>query len=233
MIMPVELMDAPRYLADAAFRTNYALGMIGKIRNKKVDSVVFPLGKRILKINTVISLDGFRMCLAGKSSGGKVIGLSGQMPFIADYGTERYIKRMRSLSDKIKNNPKYVFSSESDKISSEENIRLYDRYVEKLQKSTFSKHPTHPLTTLLDGRDTFLQLSPLTQMSVLLNIHAFFGRSTYGVDLREINGSGRSAVPGLSSVLSNWKKRYADIRIIDQSASGLWETKSQNLLDLL
>ena len=31
-----------------------------------------------------------------------------------------------------------VFSSESDKISSEENIRLYDRYVEKLQKSTFS-----------------------------------------------------------------------------------------------
>ena len=233
MIMPVELMDAARYLADSAFRTDYALKMIGKIRNKKIDSVAFPLGDRILKVNTVISLDGFRMCIAGKSSGGKVIGLSGQMPFIADYGTERYIKRMRSLSDKIRNNPKYVFSPESDKISLEENVRLYDRYVEKLQKSTFSRHPTPPLTTLQEGRNTFLQLSLLAQISVLLNMHAFFGRSTYGVDLREINGSGRSAVPGLSSVLSNWKKYYTDVRIIDQSASGLWETKSQNLLDLL
>ena len=35
----------------------------------------------------------------------------------------------------------------------------------------------------------------------------------------------------LSANISNWK--YSDIRIIDRSASGLYETKSINLKELL
>ena len=31
-----------------------------------------------------------------------------------------------------------------------------------------------------------------------------------------------------SSTMSNWKKNYSDVRIIDQSASGLWEVVSDN-----
>lgn len=233
MFMPVELMDAGRYLADPQYRSEYARKMVEKIRNKEVDSVDFPLGNRILRINTVISLDGYRMCLAGKSSGGKVILLSGQMPFISSYEIERYIKRLRSLSEKMRTNPKYVFSSETDKITVEENIGLYDIYIDKLKNTVYKSRPNHPLSLLAEKRNVFLGLPILKQVSVLLNIHALFGRSTQGIDLKEIGGSGKAAVPSMSSVLSNWKKYYSDVRIVDQSASGLWETKSQNLLDLL
>jgi len=31
--------------------------------------------------------------------------------------------------------------------------------------------------------------------------------------------------------MSNWKKNYSDVRIIDQSASGLWEVVSDNILE--
>lgn len=233
MFVPVELMDARRYLVDSNFREDYARSMIGKIRNKKIDAVEFPLGDRILKINTVLSLDGYRVCLSGKANGGERIGLSGQTPFIADYETERYIKRLRSLSDKLKDNPKYVYRSDTDKVSAEENVRLYDRYIDKLQNSLYSKHPTNPILPLSEGRGVFLELSPLEQMAALLNIHVLFGRSTHGIDLKNIKGKANAAVPGMSSTLSNWKKRYSDVRIVDQSASGLWETQSQNLLDLL
>lgn len=42
-----------------------------------------------------------------------------------------------------------------------------------------------------------------------------------------------AATVSFSSTISNWKKNYTDVRIIDQSASGLWEKQSQNLLELL
>lgn len=35
------------------------------------------------------------------------------------------------------------------------------------------------------------------------------------------------------ATISNWKKKYSTVRIIDQSPSGMWEKSSENLLDLL
>ena len=52
-------------------------------------------------------------------------------------------------------------------------------------------------------------------------------------DLKCFNESASSGITKLSMNLSNWKKNYTDVRIIDQSASGLFETVSDNLLDLL
>lgn len=61
-----------------------------------------------------------------------------------------------------------------------------------------------------------------------------FGRISSGCDLSAVGGTPKSAATiGLSSTVSNWKKRYKDVRIIDSSASGLWEKRSCNLLDLL
>lgn len=37
----------------------------------------------------------------------------------------------------------------------------------------------------------------------------------------------------MSSKLSNWTKKYSDVRILDTSASGVFSTRSGNLLELL
>ena len=81
-------------------------------------------------------------------------------------------------------------------------------------------------------RTKFISLSPAEQVDILLQIQGLFGRAIKA-DLTAIGGVASAGVAMLSSTLSNWKKNYTDVRIIDQSASGLFEKVSENLLDLL
>lgn len=43
----------------------------------------------------------------------------------------------------------------------------------------------------------------------------------------------QSGVVYLSANISNWKKNYSDVRIIDRSSSGLFEHRTGNLLNLI
>ena len=58
-------------------------------------------------------------------------------------------------------------------------------------------------------------------------------RNEKQADLSNIGESSNSCITKVSLNVSNWKKNYTDVRIIDQSASGLFEKVSENLLDLL
>ena len=51
--------------------------------------------------------------------------------------------------------------------------------------------------------------------------------------MKSIKGSKDEGILRLSLDISNWKKKYSDVRIIDRSASGLFEKRSDNLLDLI
>lgn len=103
-----------------------------------------------------------------------------------------------------------------------------------MRNSIYKKRINSPLQNLTTGRDKFVALDIKVQCQVLLNIHSVFGRMTVGCDLTLIGGSKNSAATKvLNSSVSNWKKNYKDVRIIDQSASGLWEKQSQNLLELV
>ena len=77
-----------------------------------------------------------------------------------------------------------------------------------------------------------MSLSPDEQADVLLQIQGLFCRANKA-DLTAIGGVASAGSATLSYSLSNWKKNYTDVRIIDQSASGLFEKSSENLLDLL
>ena len=77
----------------------------------------------------------------------------------------------------------------------------------------------------------FIRLSLEKQVNVLLEILGVFGRA-HGANLSDIGEGTSVGNAKLSSSLKNWKN-YTDVRIIDSSASGLFETVSENLLDLL
>ena len=104
----------------------------------------------------------------------------------------------------------------------------------KLKSTIYSKRINNPVAIVESGREKFVSLNIRDQVLTLLNLHIVFGRMTGGCDLSCIGGSKKTAATvSFSSTVSNWKKYYSDVRIIDQSASGLWEKKSENLLDLL
>lgn len=234
MIMPVELLYADEAVKNAESAANYAKTRIGKIIGKATDEVSFPLGLRKIKINTTLSLDGFKICITGSSSKGKCIIAMPFMPFAADNDINLYMKNLESFNEKCNENPGFVYKQEYDKVSPEENIKLYDMYIDKLQNSIYKKRPNNPLKILLDGRDKFIALDIKEQASALLSIHQVFGRTADGCCLKLIGGAERAAATNsFSSNISNWKKQYSEVRIIDCSTTGLWEKASDNLLDLI
>ena len=234
MIMPVELSISESFANDQTFALQYAKKTVSSIRNKAVDQVEFPLGKRILKVNTMLSLDGFRCCITGKSQGGKCIVLMPLMPLTVGKSMEDYIKAIESFSKKTTENVHIQYDENHSKVNREMNIELYDLLVEKLEHSIYSKRPNCPMETLKNGRNAFEVLSISEQVKCLMQVLQVFGRMTSGCNLTSIGGVGHAAATvSFSSTISNWKKNYQDVRIIDSSASGLHETKSQNLLELI
>lgn len=235
MVMPVELLYADKAVLDMKCAEEYAKDRIGRITGKSIDSVSFPIGLRKLKVNTMLSLDGFRICIAGTSGGGRCIIAQPYMQFSADLDTQLYVKRLESFTEKLKNNANLVYNENYDKISSEQNIKLYDMYIKKLKDSVYKKRPNNPIAILESGREKFIDLDVKTQAVALLSIHQVFGRVSGGCDLTYIGGAGKAAATvSFSTSVSNWKKQYSDVRIIDQSASGIWEKVSDfNLIDLV
>ena len=234
LILPIELLSSKQFMADETFAKAYAFNRVAQITGKKPDTVSFPMGMRIWKVNTMLSLDGFRVVIAGSASGGKCLIAQPFMVFSGAQDTEYYIKKLDMLTEKMKTRPNYRYSAEYDKVTPKQNIALYDLYVTKLQKTVYARRPNNPLKILVDGRDKFRALTVTEQAASLLNIHAAFGRISSGCDFTAVGGAARAAATvSFSAAVSNWKKSYKDIRIIDASASGLWEKQSENLLDIL
>lgn len=154
------------------------------------------------------------------------------MQFSSDEYWKYYLKKVERLTEKVSNNPRYVYDVDYDVVQAEDNLKLYDLYIDKLQNTIYKKRINSPLQLLIDGRERFIGCNVIEQCQVLLNIHQVFGRMTAGCNLEKIGGKAHSAATvNFSSTVSNWKKNYSDVRIIDQSASGLWEVVSDNILE--
>ena len=232
-LIPVELLAASAVKNSAEFATAYAAKMLEEISGKPVTEVELLLQARPIKINTVFALDGMRMVLSGKSSGGKQLIFSSLMPLLLSKQDEEYIKRLDSFSEKKNHNQAVRLDSVHDKISTEQNVALYQKLTEKLDVWPFNKLPANQWQTLRDGDEVFKKLSTEEQVKTVLQIVGLFSASSTGNDLSEIKGSKNAGVKLLSYCLSNWKKNYKEVCVVDQSASGLYESTSKNLLELL
>lgn len=234
MIMPVELMYSSRFLADSEYAKEYAKSTVSSIIGKEANDISFPLGKRYLKINTVFSLDGFNVALGSKAGGGKQIGIIPLTPLVVSGDEEKFLKRIERFNEKKKSNSNMKINTEYDGISYESNIILYDMFTKKFMSRPFCCMPNAQGELLKKGKEKFAALSLEEQAAVLLNILSLFKTGRTGTaDLECIGGSKNSGVLFLSSNISNWKKNYKEVYIIDTSASGIYEKKSVNLLDLI
>lgn len=233
MVMPVELPFAETAQANETAAADYAKRTIAKILGKEVSSVEFPLGLRKLKVRCMFEFDGvYRACLTGKSGGGRSIVVSTMCPLSVGYDWEKYIKRLERFVEKKKECPSLKYSEKYDQISAQQNVELYDVLTEKLKKPPYQKRPANPSKVFADGRERFLNLDIEKQARCLLQMLLPFSRVRV-CNLESIGGTKTVGSSSLSACLSNWKKYYRDVRIVDSSASGLYESKTDNLLQLL
>ena len=233
VVLPIELLFVEKCMKNHDYADQYVKEQIEKIYNVKVDKIEFPLGDRKLKINTIFTIDGFRFALSSKENRGKNIIASPMIAFSGNASWQNYLHHIDSFSSKHKENNNIVYDEKHDKVSKDKNIELYDMYINKLESSVYAKRPRNPLKILKDGRETFCKLGIVEQTEIIQSIHQVFGRASGGVNLVGIGGKKNSAKTSLPAALSNLRKNYKEVYIIDSSVTGLWEKRSENLLDIL
>lgn len=232
--VPVDLMVKDKFLSDSIFATQYITEELQKNNTKKISDVEFPLGSRIIKIKTMLSLDGFRVWLNGKSSGGRQLWLSIAESLLLPEQYVRYVKYIENYTEKKKINRWLIHDEANDKLSEEQNQELYAILSDKIANSHFRKMPGNPYEVIINGHAQFAALTFDKQLSVLLNcISLLKSGRTGGIDLSDIGGKKTSGSLTLGVNLSSCK--YQDIRIVDSSPAGLFESSaySINLKELL
>lgn len=227
--VPLKLLDMDKVMADDTGALQYVSSELGN----KATAIEILFNKRVIKAHTMIALDGARYSIRGKS-GVSQLGLMNMMPFMTSSENERYIKKLESFYEKHKQNDKFAWDETHDMISAEKNKALYDHYIQKLSAWPYNTRPGNEkfVNDLSSHSVAFEVLDIFNQVTVLLQIQGVLGRMEKA-DLKCLTGSSNAGTTQLSMNLSNWKKYYTDVRIIDQSASGLYEKASENLLDLL
>lgn len=233
MLVPVELLVKDRVLDDRTFAQQYTAQTVEKIIGKKPENLELLLNGRQLKINTVFSVDGVKMALAGKSSGGKDVLLSPLAALILPAQWEQYAKKLESFQKKQQSNPNIASDEANDGISKERNFALYQILAAKLGRWPFMQFPGNQADTLADGEEKFATADIGEQVRCLMNVLLMMGPGSSAVNLETCGGKKATGTKVINAKLSNWKKRYTDVRIIDESASGLFSRSSENLLDLL
>lgn len=235
-IIPVELMAYEKVLNDMQSATKYAKKTLEQIWGKsdgQITDIEFPIGLRELKVNTVISFDGFRACIRGKDSGGKCILLTSMMPLTLSNDWELYIKRLEAFEEKKKLNKNIVHQGKYDGISKECNAELYDILAAKVINGPYKIPFAAVIDTLVQGHDKFMELDIETQIKVLNQMVLLLKCGRAGnCDLSGIGGAKNTGTYKMSSKISSMRK-YEKVELIDVSASGIYEKKIVNLLDIL
>ncbi len=181
-----------------------------------------------IKYNTLISVDGFRLNISSKNSGGKGMICKPAIPLIVSADDESYLKKISncvSKSNEYGNNYKVT---SNDGLSAEKNIEIYDMLCDKLNNSIYSVKFASTAKVLCDNKDKFINLDIVDQCNIINQILTIFSNSVASGNLEKIGGKSKSGIVTISTSITK-KSKYKSFKIINQSVTGLFE----NEIDLL
>ena len=177
-----------------------------------------------VKYNACISIDGFRMHLSSKSSGGKAIVYKPGMQLVLNYKYEKYIRNIAKYLTKYKDRPINAF----DGLDKEKNLELYDLLIDKMLGTILSKKFSDIGTKVQNGREKFIELSAENQCTVISEILKILHANVLTGDLKLIGGAGKAGAVTTGNKISE-AKNVKSIKLIDQSVTGLFEKETELL----
>ncbi len=215
--VPVDLYEEDRYLRDPkAF-------MDEKI---SADSnVLIPC----VKINTLVSVDGFRMHISGKSNGGSQILYKPAMQLVLDPGLMLYTKKITAYLRKCVELKREKTITERDGITLDNNLMLYDALCHKFSNTVLKVKFSGLAKKMNNNKAVFEALSLKEQCEVLLQVLNIVHANARSGDLTLIGESKNSGIITTGSNIAPAKK-FKSFKIINQSITGLFEQELE-LLD--
>ncbi len=169
-----------------------------------------------VKYGSCISFDGFRMTITKKS--GNQIGYRCAIQLVLSDTQEKYCKKISNYLDK--NSHREVNSF--DKLSSEENIALFDILLDKMTNTVFSVKFKDIGQKITQHRDDFVKLNLKEQCIIIRSLLNMLHCNALAGDLSLI-GEAKNAGIIVSNAKLSEIKNIKSIKLINQSITGLYE----------
>ncbi|MFV0441767.1 MAG: type II CRISPR RNA-guided endonuclease Cas9, partial [Lachnospirales bacterium] len=177
-----------------------------------------------IKINSLININGGLFHISSRT--GVQINLKPAMQLIVDDKTYKYVKKLVKVVDKIneyaKNKGTEIYKVNSyDEVEKEENLKVYDLYIDKLENTTLGKRPNSILEKLVNKKELFESLDIENQCIVLVEILKFFECSARVCNLKLIGESKDSGKTLVNKDLAMLEKAM----LIHKSVTGFYMSK--------
>lgn len=179
-----------------------------------------------VKYNALISIDGFRMHISSKSSGGSQLVCKPAVQLVINQRQEKYVKKISNYLAKCTELRKEKEITSFDEITAEDNLDLYDALTYKMTNTVFKAKFDKIGNTLLNKREDFINLSLYCQCYTLMQLINILHANVLSGDLTALDEAKKSGTIKISNKIQSG---YNSAKIINQSITGLFEQET-NLL---
>lgn len=213
------LIDAPLYLYPEIVRdAALAEAFCREKRELDAPKVIIPL----IRMNALISLNGFRMYVTGRT--GNYLTMMKASQLMLSYEWERYLKKVVKAAGEYEEHVRMRREGEyrvnpRDGVCMEKNLELYDVFAGKMEGRPYCERMSGQAQKLRAARGRFEALGAADQCSVLRQILNLFTRKGRSADLSMIGCVKNFGVIYPSRTISECDQAL----LIHQSPTGLFE----------
>lgn len=214
--VPVNLHDEREYLSEPV---SYITRELLKLESDARDvHIIVPC----VKYNSLISVDGFRMHISSKSSGGRILVCKPAVQLILDADAESYIKKISNYLKKCTELRKEKEITVFDGITEEKNIEIYDSLADKVSFGIFKVKFSNLGRILVTKRDMFIALTASEQCKVIMQLLAILHADVRTGDLELLGEAKKSG----ATTIGNKIPSDRTFKLIHQSITGLFEKET-------
>ena len=178
-----------------------------------------------IKFDALISFDGFRMNISGRSDSRITYKNANQLVVSPEW--TQYVKRISKYLERCKAEGRDIEITAFDGIDAQNNIALYQLLMEKLSRAPYSVKYETPLNTLKTHARRFEELKASDQCRVLMQILNLFSTDASSADLKLLCGKAGIGILLTSKNISGYAGH--SLLLIHQSVTGVFEKQ----IDLL
>lgn len=208
--IPVDLYEEIKYLENPKAFIDSKLSVDAK--------VIIPC----VKYNALVSVDGFRMHISSKSSGGATIVYKPAMQLVLNYSLEAYAKKIANYLNKCVELKREKEITQHDGITLENNLLLYDALTYKLTDTVLNVKFSNTANAMNAKREIFKKITLKEQCDVLMQILNIVHNNVRTGDLSLLGEAKKSGTVTTSSKIAP-SKNVKSFKIINQSITGLFE----------
>lgn len=176
-----------------------------------------------IKINTLMKIDGYYVHLSGKSSDRFIIKIASQL--LVGKDNESYIKNLENYCKKLANGERMEYISKFDNLSKENNLKIYNLLVEKLNQPRYSVYIKQKKQKdfFMQSPEKFKGLTIEEQCTVLMNFLNLFKCDASKANLKLVEG--KENIGNITQNLAINPAEYTEYKLIHQSISGFFSSE--------